>query len=142
MAAQPLPRLSPCSDRVVIGPLGGGGMTLTTGLGPVATTAPVRHDVFVPRRTTRRGLGWWAVAVLDLFAGGASLLATAALTPGVGLPLFFVVVLAAWPVAVALAGGYSRLSEDPYAIRVRPLLAAGAGIATAAWATLTIAPHV
>src|SRR3954469_5868398 len=116
-------------------------MPLTTGLGPVAATAPGHRDVFVPRRTNRRGFGW-VVAALDLLAAGASLLATAALTPGVGLPLFFVVVLAAWPVAVAVAGGYSRLSEDPYAMRVRPLLAAGAGIATAAWATLTIAPHV
>ncbi|HEX5088995.1 MAG TPA: exopolysaccharide biosynthesis polyprenyl glycosylphosphotransferase [Nocardioides sp.] len=117
-------------------------MTLTTGLGPVATTFPSHHDVVVPRRTSRRGLGWWVVAALDLFAAGAALLVTAALTPGVGLPLFFVVVLSAWPVAVALTDGYSRMSEDPYALRVRPLLAAGAGIATAAWATLTVAPHV
>jgi exopolysaccharide biosynthesis polyprenyl glycosylphosphotransferase len=120
-------------------------MTLTTGLGPWApaadATSGVHHDFVVPRRATRRGLGWLVVA-LDTLAAAASLLATAILTPGVGLPLFFVVVLAAWPVAVAVAGGYSRMSEDPYAIRVRSLLAAGAGIATASWATLTVAPHV
>ena len=120
-------------------------MTLTTGLGPWApaadATSGAHHDVVVPRRATRRGLGWLVVA-LDTLAAAASLLATAILTPGVGLPLFFVVVLAGWPVAVAVSGGYSRMSEDPYAIRARSLLAAGAGIATAAWATLTVAPHV
>jgi exopolysaccharide biosynthesis polyprenyl glycosylphosphotransferase len=41
-----------------------------------------------------------------------------------------------------VAGGYARMSEDPYALRVRPLLAAGAVIASAAWGTLTVAPHV
>jgi exopolysaccharide biosynthesis polyprenyl glycosylphosphotransferase len=120
-------------------------MTLTTGLGPVAATADAtyagRGDVLVAPRVARRRTGW-LVPVLDLLVAGAAALATAALSPGVGLPLFFVVLLAAWPVVVAVTGGYSRMSEDPYALRVRPLLAAGAGIATAAWATLTIAPHV
>src|SRR3954453_22486088 len=120
-------------------------MTLTTGLGPVAATADAtyagRGDVLVAPRVARRRTGW-LVPVLDLLVAGAAAVATAAPSPGAALPLFFVVLLAAWPVVVAVTGGYSRMSEDPYALRVRPLLAAGAGIATAAWATLTIAPHV
>jgi exopolysaccharide biosynthesis polyprenyl glycosylphosphotransferase len=117
-------------------------MTLTTGLTPVATATDAAGPRGGARASTRgRRLGWLA-GVLDLTSAGVSVLVTAALTPGVALPLFFVVLLAAWPAAVAVAGGYSRMSEDPYALRLRPLLAAGPGIATAAWATLTIAPHV
>jgi exopolysaccharide biosynthesis polyprenyl glycosylphosphotransferase len=58
----------------------------------------------------------------------------------VGLPPAFAALLAAWPVLVAVAGGYARMSEDPYALRVRPLLAAGLGLAAAAWAVVAVMP--
>ncbi len=118
-------------------------MTLTTGLAPVAAatdaTAEALRDVLLPIRAARRPL-WLLAVALDVVAAAISVVVVAGLTPDVGLPIAFVALLAAWPVLVAVAGGYARMSEDPYAIRVRPLLAAGPGLAAVAWAVVAVTP--
>jgi exopolysaccharide biosynthesis polyprenyl glycosylphosphotransferase len=117
-------------------------MTLTTGLVPVATTtdaAEALRDVLLPARTTQRPL-WLLAVALDVVAAAISVVVVAGLTPDVGLPPAFAVLLAAWPVLVAVSGGYARMVEDPYSIRVRPLLAAGLGLAAAAWVAVAAAP--
>ena len=49
-------------------------------------------------------------------------------------------ILLGWPVAVALAGGYSRLTAEPRRFHGRALLAAALAAATAVWSLPTLIP--
>jgi exopolysaccharide biosynthesis polyprenyl glycosylphosphotransferase len=125
-------------------------MTLTTGLAPVAPAADatvegavegaveaVREAFARPGAARRRSR--WMVASFDLLAGALASVLTVLFVPPWGLPVSALVVVA-WPLSVLAAGGYSKLTEDPYAVRPRALVTAGAQLAVLGLAALATMP--
>ena len=119
-------------------------MTLTTGLAPVAPSADAAagtvREALLRLETSRPALGWLVLG-FDVLAAAVAVVVGVSLASAPGTPLTALVVVA-WPLAVTVAGGYSRLSEDPYAVRPRALLTAGAVLALLAWCALLLVPGV
>ena len=90
-----------------------------------------------PASRRRRDLAIWVVgldALVAVIVAGA-----AAIHPSPGGTVRGAIVLA-WPVAIALAGGYTRLAAEPRRLPARALLAAALGTATAVWSLPTLIP--
>ena len=121
-------------------------MTLTTGLPPVAAPAAdaaievveTARDALALPASGRRQIGWLVVS-LDVLAGALASALGVSLASAWVLPVTASVILV-WPVLVALSGGYSRLAEDPYAVRPRAVLAAGGALALLGWCVLALCP--
>ena len=114
--------------------------TTTSGLAPVATTTELSGAVvetLVRPASQRRQLALLVVGldalVAVIVAGGA------AIHPSPGGTVRGTILLG-WPVAVALAGGYSRLTAEPRRFHGRALLAAALAAATAVWSLPTLIP--
>jgi exopolysaccharide biosynthesis polyprenyl glycosylphosphotransferase len=97
-------------------------------------------ESLVRARSGRRRLRWLVVG-FDVLAAGAAAVLAIAVAPAWGLPAS-VALAAAWPLAVGVAGGYTGLAQNPYQVRPRALLTAGALVATAAWVTAALASSV
>ena len=117
-------------------------MTSTTsGLTPVATTTelsdPVVETVVRPASQRRLHLALWVVGLDVLVA--VIVAGAAAIHPSPGGTVRGAIVLG-WPLAIAVAGGYSGLAADPRRFPARALLAAALGTATAVWSLPTLIP--
>src|SRR4051794_2104 len=116
-------------------------MTTTSGVAPVATTAHASGnllDALVrPASRRRTPLAPWVVGLDALVA--VTVAFAAAIHPSPGGTVRGAIV-AGWPVAIAVAGGYSRLATDPRRLRGRALLAAALGTATAVWSLPALVP--
>lgn len=121
-------------------------MTLTTGLSPVGSptadaalgVVDATRDALALPASGRRPVGWLVVA-LDVVAGALASALGVSLPSAWALPVTASVILV-WPALLALSGAYSRLAEDPYAVRARAVLAAGAALALLGWCVLALTP--
>ena len=117
-------------------------MTTTTAApSPVATTTELAGAVVEalvrPASQRRPHLALWVVgldALVALTVAGA-----AAIHPSPGGTARGAILLG-WPVAIAVAGGYSRLAAEPRRFPARALLAAALATATAVWSLPTLIP--
>jgi exopolysaccharide biosynthesis polyprenyl glycosylphosphotransferase len=115
--------------------------TTTSGLTPVATTTELAGAVVEalvrPASQRRPHL---ALLVLGLDALVAVTVAgAAAIHPSPGGTARGAILIA-WPVAIAVAGGYSGLAADPRRFPARALLAAALATATAVWSLPALIP--
>jgi exopolysaccharide biosynthesis polyprenyl glycosylphosphotransferase len=103
-----------------------------------AIVAPLEPLALPTTRRRQRVASW--VFGLDVVVG-TTLAAVAAMaaTPGAAARAGLV---AGWPVAVALAGGYARLGDDPRRFPGRALASAALGTATAMWTVAALTTRV
>ncbi len=115
-------------------------MTLATGPVALATSArEVRPNDAAPRRASgRRHQLANLVVGLDVLVA-VTVAGAAAIYPTPGGTVRGVILLG-WPVAIALAGGYSRLTTEPRRFPGRALLAAALGASTAVWSLPALIP--
>ena len=115
--------------------------TTTSGLTPVATTTELAGAVVEtlvrPASQRRPHLALWVVGLDVLVA--VTVAGAAAIHPSPGGTARGAIVLG-WPVAIAVAGGYSRLAAEPRRFPARALLAAALATATAVWSLPTLIP--
>jgi exopolysaccharide biosynthesis polyprenyl glycosylphosphotransferase len=117
-------------------------MTTTTS-GPVAVAiatdlaSTVVETLTRPVSNRRPRLDLWVVA-LDVVVA-VTVAGAAAIHPSPGGTVRGAIVLG-WPVAIAVAGGYTRLAAEPRRLPARALLAAALGVATAVWSLPTMIP--
>src|SRR4051794_32385280 len=113
--------------------------TTTTGLAPIATNSEVSGVLLDTRAApvSRERHRVPVSAVSFDAAVGAIIALTVVLRPGAGA-FVHAAILAAWPLAVAIAGGYSRWSTG--AMPARALLTAALATATAQWSVATLVP--
>jgi exopolysaccharide biosynthesis polyprenyl glycosylphosphotransferase len=115
--------------------------TTTSGLAPVATTAElagaVVESLVRPASRRRPHLARWVVGLDALVA--VTVAGAAAIHPSPGGTVRGAILIW-WPVAIAVAGGYSRLAADPRRFPARALLAAALGAATAVWSIPALVP--
>jgi len=116
-------------------------MTTTSGLAPVTTAAQASgallETLVRPALRRRLRLAPWVVGLDALVA--VTIAVAAAIHPSPGGTVRGAIV-AGWPLAIAVAGGYSRLATDPRRFPARALLAAALGTATAVWSLPALLP--
>ena len=114
--------------------------TTTSGLAPVATTTALDALVETLVRPTAQRRPQLARLVVGLDVLVAVIVAgAAAIYPSPGGTVRGAILLG-WPVAIAVAGGYSRLTADPRRFPARALLAAALAAATAVWSLPALIP--
>ena len=118
-------------------------MTTTSGVAPSATataaTAVATLDALIlPTTRRRQWVASWVVGVDVLVGTSLAVVAAASGTPGT---LTRVGIAVAWPLAVALAGGYTRLGDDPRRFAGRALATAALATATGMWSVSALAPR-
>jgi exopolysaccharide biosynthesis polyprenyl glycosylphosphotransferase len=115
--------------------------TTTTGLSPVASATELAGalvETLAPPASRRRPrLARWVVGLDVLVA--VTVAGAAAIHPSPGGTVRGAIVLG-WPVAIAVAGGYTRLAADPRRFPARALLAAAFAMATAVWSVPALFP--
>jgi exopolysaccharide biosynthesis polyprenyl glycosylphosphotransferase len=115
--------------------------TTTSGPAPVAATTELAgalvETLVRPASQRRPHLARWVLALDALVA--AIVAGAAAIHPSPG-GMVRGAILLGWPLAIAVAGGYSRLAADPRRFPARALLAAALGAATAVWSLPTLIP--
>jgi exopolysaccharide biosynthesis polyprenyl glycosylphosphotransferase len=121
-----------------IGP--GLGPTIDKAVETADAAAEALRAAWARPRPPRRGLGT-VVLTLDALAAAVGAGVVGLVQPDLRLSAV-AALAAAWPAAIAVAGGYSRLGTEPRALRPRALLAASAGIATLAWLMVALVPLV
>ena len=116
-------------------------MTLTTGPVPVAAAVSVALPKERRTRTVRASRTTVLALVLDVLSAAAAV-GLVQLVVDVWAPATNALLVAAWPLAVALAGGYGRMGTDTHGIRGRALLKASVSLAVALWVVVAVAPGV
>ena len=114
-------------------------MTTTSGLAPVAAAKEAAVGLLDtlagPASQRRPRLGLMVVG-LDTMVGFAVAFAVVVAAPAAGSGAqASAALVAGWPLAVAVTGGYGRLATDALRLPARALLAAALVTATAAWST-------
>jgi exopolysaccharide biosynthesis polyprenyl glycosylphosphotransferase len=115
--------------------------TTTSGLAPVATTtelAGAAVEALVRPASQRRPHLALLVVGLDVLVA-VTVAGAAAIHPSPGGTARGAILIW-WPLAIAVAGGYSRLAAEPRRFRGRALLAAALATATAVWSLPTLIP--
>jgi exopolysaccharide biosynthesis polyprenyl glycosylphosphotransferase len=116
-------------------------MTLTTGPVPVAAAVSVALPKERRTRTVRASRTTVLALVLDVLSAAAAV-GLVQRVVDVWAPATNALLVAAWPLAVALAGGYGRMGTDTPGIRSRTLLRASVSLAVALWVVVAVAPGV
>ncbi len=114
-------------------------MTLTTGPVPVAAAVSVALPKEGRTRTVRASRTTVLALVLDVVSAAAAV-GLVQQVVDVWAPATNALLVAAWPLAVALAGGYGRIGTHTQGIRGRALVRASVSLAVALWVVVAVAP--
>jgi exopolysaccharide biosynthesis polyprenyl glycosylphosphotransferase len=119
--------------------------TTTTGLTPVATALVDAVDVAVDAAAHSRlvpGVGRslpWVLGCADIIAAVVTAALVGVVVPAAS-PNELLSLVVAWPLAVAISGGYTNIGGSPNAVRPKTLVRAGAVVALLAWSAIAVAP--
>src|SRR6187549_2483765 len=114
-------------------------MTLTTGPVPVTAAVPVALAKERFGRTARTSRTAVLAVLLDALSAAAAA-GLVHLVLGVWAPAASLLMVVAWPCAVALAGGYVRTGTGTHGVQGRALLRAAVLLAVALCVVLAVAP--